>query len=363
VRHPQGPVGGLANAAAVLAVNARLVPTRKTLAALARVAGVGRRCRIDAGGTVAAALLTPAARDADAAAVRALLGPCGPDAAMLDALGLPASGEATGMLSGGPHDVVTAQESALEDALAARIDAGGLCETRRGLHVAADARVDDLVAVRGGARGGGGPVVVESGAEVGPFVCLDGPAWIGPGARLNPHTWIRPGTSVGRECRVGGEVEATVFEPFSNKPHEGFLGHSHVGSWVNLAAGTVAGNLKSTYGEVRLHDVAPDGTRATEHTGRQFLGTFVAELARSAVGTLLPCGGRVGVAATIGGAVPDRVPHFHNMLVGGSSGSLSTVDQAATILERMMRRRGVAPLAADRDLLAAVAAAAVSERG
>ena len=70
------------------------------------------------------------------------------------------------------------------------------------------------------------------------------------------------GTAIGAECRVGGEVEATVMEPFSNKPHDGFLGHSHIGSWVNLAAGTITGNLKATYGPVRLHEPAADGSRS-----------------------------------------------------------------------------------------------------
>ena len=148
-----------------------------------------------------------------------------------------------------------------------------------------------------------------------------------------------------------------MFEPFANKPHEGFVGHSHVGSWVNLAAGTITGNLKSTYGEVRLHDPRPDGSRTTVHTGRQFLGALVGDLARSAVGTLLPCGARIGMAATIGGSVPDRVPPFFNMLVGGPGGSHSTPDQAATILSRMMARRGIPSLPADLALLTALSEA------
>jgi glucose-1-phosphate thymidylyltransferase len=154
---------------------------------------------------------------------------------------------------------------------------------------------------------------------------------------------------------VGGEVEATVMEPWSNKPHDGFLGHSHVGSWVNLAAGTITGNLKATYGPVRLHAPTADGGRTTIHTGRQFLGALVGDLVKTAVNTSLPCGARIGVAATVGGSPPDSVAAFTNMVVPG--GERSTAEQVTIILERMMDRRGLELLEADRDLLRTLAAA------
>lgn len=346
---PDGALDPMPEAGPVLAVNARVVPTRAHLATLAGLLAAGRRCAVRCDGALAAAVVRCEAAD-DREALSALLGPEGPDPAALEALPLPEAADGLALLAEA-HHVVTAHEQALADSLALRLERGGHVETRPGLFVAPGGQVDPLVAVRGG------PVVVEAGAIVGPFVCLDGPVWIGRDARVQPHAWLRAGTSIGRGCRVGGEVEATVLEPFANKPHEGFLGHSHVGSWVNLAAGTITGNLKSTYGEIRLHQPRGDGTRATVHTGRQFLGALVGELVRSAVGTLVPCGARIGVAATIGGTVPDIVPPLHNMLVGGPDGSRSTVDQVATILGRMMARRGVAALPADRDLLAAVAAA------
>jgi glucose-1-phosphate thymidylyltransferase len=141
-------------------------------------------------------------------------------------------------------------------------------------------------------------------------------------------------------------------EPFSNKPHDGYLGHSHLGSWVNLAAGTITGNLKVSYGTVRLRHPAD-----TVDTGRQFLGAMVGDLAKTAINTSLPCGARVGAAATVGGTVPDVVPAFHNQLVGRPDGSVTTSVQAATVLERMMARRGLGMLPADRELLEAVSPA------
>jgi glucose-1-phosphate thymidylyltransferase len=221
------------------------------------------------------------------------------------------------------------------------LDTGRFRETKPGLFVADGASVADQVVVRQG------PVVVAAGAEIGPFVCLDGPAFIGSGARVNPHAWIRAVTALGMACRAGGEIEATIMEPFSNKPHDGFLGHSHVGSWVNLAAGTITSNLKATYGPIRLHMMLPDGSRETIHTGRQFLGAMIGDFAKTAINASIPCGARIGVAATVGGAVPETVTAFSNTLVNGRS----TAEQAATILERMMARRGLEIMPADRELL------------
>jgi UDP-N-acetylglucosamine diphosphorylase/glucosamine-1-phosphate N-acetyltransferase len=335
-----------------LLVNARVVPSRANLVALRSLVESGRRCVVRSETAVAAAVLhLSATGGADDAAVDAIAARGTEADEALAPLGLPEHDLELNLLEQ-VHDVVTQHEAALEGSLAVRLDGGGYTEIRPGLFVAAGARVADWVAVRQG------PVVVERGAEVGPFVCIDGPAWIGPEARVSPHAWLRPGTVLGRACRVGGEVEASVMEPYSNKPHDGYLGHSHVGSWANLAAGTVTGNLKATYGPVRLHDLLPDGGRATIHTGRQFLGAMVGDFVKSAVNTSLSCGARIGVAATIGGSPPEFVPAFHNMLVGGPAGSRSTPEQAATILGRMMARRGLEMLPADRELLEALAAPA-----
>jgi UDP-N-acetylglucosamine diphosphorylase/glucosamine-1-phosphate N-acetyltransferase len=328
-----------------LIVNARVVPSRQNLFVLRSLVEAGRRCLVLASGHVAAAVLhlSPDGRGPDRELLDDILrrGPAA--VAGLESLALPQADVGLELLDA-IHDVVTAHEKALEASLAMRIDSGRYRELRPGLFVADGGRVDDLVAVRRG------PVLVEAAAEVGPFVCLDGPVWIGPAARVNPHAWLRAGTAVGRDCRVGGEVEASVLEAFSNKAHGGFLGHSHVGSWSNLAAGTITSNLKATYGPVRLHDPLPDGGRTTLHTGRQFLGALVGDFVKTAINTPLPCGCRIGPAAAVGGAVPEVVPPFRNMLLGPGV-ETSTPEQAATILERMMARRGMAIHDADRALL------------
>jgi UDP-N-acetylglucosamine diphosphorylase/glucosamine-1-phosphate N-acetyltransferase len=343
---PAPPVS--THGAIVLLVNARVVPSRPNLLALRTLVDAGQRTVVRDGDACAAAVVHVSA-DGD-----------GGDRPMVDAvLEEPAAAtevlaqldRATGPVEfemvAWPHDLLGAHERAIEGTLATVIDSGRYRELRPGLFVAPTATILEPVVVRQG------PIVVDAGAEVGPFVCLDGPIRIGPGARVHPHAWVRQATSIGAACRVGGEIEATVLEPYANKPHEGFLGHSHVGSWVNLAAGTISGNLKATYGTIRLHEPDVAGVRATVDTGRQFVGALLGDFAKTAIGTRLPCGCRIGAAATVGGDVPESVPPLANLIVPG--GSSTTAAQAATVLERMMARRGWRLLEADRDLLADVA--------
>ena len=331
----------------VLVVNARVIPSRTNLARLRSLVDTGHRCLVRSGDTLVAALLH---RGGDGDTLREL--PTDGPAAMaaLETLTLPLADESLDLVTT-PHGIVTAHEQCILDGLTLRIDSGEYRETRPGLFVADGAHVAPEVAVRSG------PVVVAAAADVGPFVCLDGPAWIGPGARINPHAWIKAGTAIGHDCRVGGEIEASVLEPFSNKAHDGYLGHSHVGSWVNLAAGTITSNLKATYGPVRLHGTSPDGSRLTTHTDRQFLGALIGDFVKSGINASIPCGCRIGVAATVGGTVPEQVVAFTNQLIGGEAGTRSSPAQAATVLERMMARRGLPLLDADRGLLEAIAAA------
>jgi len=330
--------------ATALAVNARVVPSRRNVQALRTLVEAGHRGTVREHGAIAAAVLHLSADGSgpDHAAWNSLRDTG--STAVLEALELVELDGPLDLLHD-PHDVISAHEQAIEGSLAMRLDTGRFRETKPGLFVADGASVADQVVVRHG------PVVVEAGAEIGPFVCLDGPAFIGSGARVNPHAWIRAATALGMACRAGGEIEATIMEPFSNKPHDGFLGHSHVGSWVNLAAGTITSNLKATYGPIRLHMMLPDGSRETIHTGRQFLGAMIGDFAKTGINASIPCGARIGVAATVGGAVPEAVVAFTNTLANGRS----TAEQAATILERMMARRGLEMLPADRELLEALA--------
>jgi UDP-N-acetylglucosamine diphosphorylase/glucosamine-1-phosphate N-acetyltransferase len=153
----------------------------------------------------------------------------------------------------------------------------------------------------------GGAVVIDRGAVVQAFSRLEGPCYIGPesqvlGARVKEST-------IGPHCRVGGEIEASILQGYSNKYHDGFLGHSYVGEWVNLAAGTQVSDLRNDYAEVTVTTVAGEEI----DTGLLKVGAFLADHTRTGVGALLDCGTLAGPFAQLlpgGTYLPRVVPPF-----------------------------------------------------
>jgi UDP-N-acetylglucosamine diphosphorylase / glucose-1-phosphate thymidylyltransferase / UDP-N-acetylgalactosamine diphosphorylase / glucosamine-1-phosphate N-acetyltransferase / galactosamine-1-phosphate N-acetyltransferase len=178
-----------------------------------------------------------------------------------------------------------------------------------------------------------GVVVLDEGAEVRHGTRLEGPLYAGPGTRLLGG-FIRHAV-FGPECRARGEIASTVFLGYGNKAHDGFLGHSVVGQWVNLGAGTTTSNLKNTYGLVRL-DV--DGARI--ETGRLNLGTLFGDHAKTAIGTMLATGTVVSAGANVFGVgSPSKfVPPF----AWGCTGEERVTEHGfLRVAERVMARRDV----------------------
>lgn len=148
-----------------------------------------------------------------------------------------------------------------------------------------------------------GPVVVCDDAVLEPLCVIQGPAFIGPGAVVKAHAHIR-GSVLARGCRVGGEVSASIFHPWSNKQHFGFLGHSVVGSWVNIGAGATGSNLKNTYGAIRV---------GAEETGLRYLGQIIGDHTKIGIQAAMNTGSVYGIASCIvagPGPLPKRIPDF-----------------------------------------------------
>jgi hypothetical protein len=126
-----------------------------------------------------------------------------------------------------------------------------------------------------------------------------------------------------------------VFLGYANKAHDGFVGHSLLGHWVNLGAGTTTSNLKNTYGEV---SVEVKGERIA--TGRQFLGSLIGDHAKTAIGTLLPTGTVIGAGANVFG--PNSVPKYIPPMAWGSDGATRMTEEGfLKVAERVMPRRDV----------------------
>jgi UDP-N-acetylglucosamine diphosphorylase/glucosamine-1-phosphate N-acetyltransferase len=180
-----------------------------------------------------------------------------------------------------------------------------------------------------------GPVLIDAGAVVHAFSRLEGPCYVGRGSQVLGAK-VRGGT-LGPDCRVGGEVEASIFQGHSNKYHDGFLGHSYVGAWVNLGAGSQVSDLRNDYGPVRV-TVAGQTVR----TGRTKVGAFLGDHTKVGLNALLNSGTVVGAFAHLlptGGLLPKVIPSFCEVWKGQLRGRTDLREILATA-ETVVRRRG-----------------------
>ncbi len=138
----------------------------------------------------------------------------------------------------------------------------------------------------------GGPVFISHDVTIGAQAVIEGPVYLGPGTRVNPRSWLHGGNAIGPVCKIGGEIDGCIMCGYSNKQHDGFLGHVFVGSWVNIGAGTNNSDLKNTYGSIRvpLHGRPID-------TGLQFFGAIIGDHAKLGINTTLATGSVVGFGA------------------------------------------------------------------
>lgn len=166
--------------------------------------------------------------------------------------------------------------------------AGGAHVLGQRVLVASDARVD-AGAVLDSRQG---PVLIDEGAVVEPLTLVVGPAYVGPRTQLLGGKIAI--ASLGPDCRVGGEVEHSVFQGYANKRHQGFLGHSVVGEWVNLGAMTTNSDLKNNYGTVRVWVNGRD-----EESGETKIGCFLGDHVKTGIGTLIATGAVVGPGSNL----------------------------------------------------------------
>ncbi|MBS3734309.1 MAG: hypothetical protein KGY99_05220 [Phycisphaerae bacterium] len=203
----------------------------------------------------------------------------------------------------------------------------------RDVYVAPDATIGPRVVV----DVSNGPVYVDSAAEIQPFTHIAGPCYVGAGSVLLGAK-CRGGTTVGPQCRVGGEVEQVIFQGHANKYHDGFLGHAVVGAWVNLGAGTTNSDLRNDYAPVR---VCLDGHTLVE-TGCLKVGALIGDHCRSSIGTLLNTGTCVGPMTMLvggGGLLPRFVPAF-SVCAGSEIAETFSRRRFYDIAARALPRRG-----------------------
>jgi UDP-N-acetylglucosamine diphosphorylase / glucose-1-phosphate thymidylyltransferase / UDP-N-acetylgalactosamine diphosphorylase / glucosamine-1-phosphate N-acetyltransferase / galactosamine-1-phosphate N-acetyltransferase len=204
-----------------------------------------------------------------------------------------------------------------------------------------------------------GPIFIDVGAEIHPFSRIEGPCYIGRNT-IVLGAKCREGNSIGPMCRIGGEVEESIIQGYTNKYHDGFLGHAYVGQWVNLGALTTNSDLKNDYTEVK---VSLDG-RGQIATGSTKVGALIGDHTKTSIGTLLNTGACVGAMAVLvssGKLMPKFIPsfawHLHDALTpGNGKASLYATARIA------MSRRNCAWTEADETMWNAVYAMTAQER-
>ncbi|MEO1023532.1 MAG: putative sugar nucleotidyl transferase [Bacteroidota bacterium] len=183
-----------------------------------------------------------------------------------------------------------------------------------------------------------GPIYIGKNTILEAGTVLRGPVAVCEGAVIKMGSRISGGTTVGPVCKIGGEVTASIFHSYSNKAHDGFVGHSLIGQWCNLGAGTTTSNLKNDYGFVKFPDWE---TGSIQQTNQQFLGTVMGDHTKTAIQTKLNTGTRCGVSCNIVTSAfpPNYIPSFSWLTDRGIE--LYRLEKAITVMKAMMARRNI----------------------
>ncbi len=243
---------------------------------------------------------------------------------------------------GWPHDVVQWHMNEMDTSLQWRLANDNYTQREDGVFVKEGVEIGDYAVV----DTSDGPILLDENVQVGPFCFLSGPVYAGAGTRVIEHAALKDGVSLGHTVKIGGEVEASVIEPFTNKQHHGFLGHSYLGSWINLGAGTCNSDLKNTYGRINI----TYGNRKVA-TGMQFLGCFIGDYSKTAINTSIFTGKVIGVCTMMYGFVTSNVPSYVNYARLFGQTSLLPPDVMINTQQRMFSRRKVEQRECDRQLI------------
>lgn len=243
-------------------------------------------------------------------------------------------------------DVVRLHAELMNENLECRIASGDYTEILDGVFVPKEEDARPKIGDYFVADTKAGPIILSQNVQIGPFCFMRGPVYIGPNSKINEHSAIKDNVSISSVCKVGGEVEATTIEPYSNKQHHGFLGHSYLGSWVNLGAGTCNSDLKNSYKEVMQE--TPAGKFPSQ---MQFLGCVVGDYSKTAINTSIFTGKTIGACSLAYGFVTTAVPSFVNYARSFGQITEISVELMIATQERMFVRRNVKQRPCDVKLL------------
>ena len=190
-----------------------------------------------------------------------------------------------------------------------------------------------------------GIVIVDDTATIEPFSVLNGPLFIGKNTLIKSHSTIS-NSIINHDCKVSGEIHSCIFQPYSNKAHDGFLGHSFIGSWANLGAGTTTSNLKNNYSSI---SVKWDGELID--TESIFFGSIIGEHVKTAIGTNLNTGTVIEIGCNIVSQSfpPRHIPAF-SLFYKNKSMKIQ-FDNFCDTAEKAMQRRNKALSSSEKSIL------------
>jgi len=248
--------------------------------------------------------------------------------------------EAAGSLVWWPWDLLERQTEAVEQQLSKR---------GSGIHGKVDKRAypvnkSQIFVAKSAVVGPGavldareGPILLDEQVEILPGAIVIGPVALGKGTKIKAGAKLYGPVVAGPRCKLGGEIEGSLIQGYSNKQHEGFLGHAVLGEWVNLGADTNNSDLKNNYANV---SVRIDGEQID--TGRLFFGGVIGDHVKTAINTQLNTGTVIGVGSNVFGAgfPPKEIGAFR---WGGADGfEYYDFDRFIETARRVMERRDVA---------------------
>ncbi len=179
-----------------------------------------------------------------------------------------------------------------------------------------------------------GPIYIGKGAKILSNVTIDGPTFVGNKSLVKTGAYVYDGVSIGEVSKIGGEVEASIIHSFSNKQHDGFLGHAYLGQWVNLGSDTNNSDLKNNYGNVK---VWVNGEFVD--SGSLFVGLTMGDHSKAGIDTMFNTGTVVGIMSNVFGAgfPPKFIPSFS---WGGADGFVThKLEKALETADKVMKRR------------------------
>lgn len=183
-----------------------------------------------------------------------------------------------------------------------------------------------------------GPVIIDEGATLMPNSVVIGPAYIGKNSLIKVGAKIYEGTSIGPMCKIGGEIEESIIHGYSNKQHDGFLGHSYLGEWVNIGADTNNSDLKNNYTTVCMYNYKE---QKKIQTNTRFMGCVIGDHSKIGINCSINTGTVIGTCCNLYGSnlISDFIPSFS----WGMAGNLAKyrvdnfIDTACIVKQRRQK--------------------------